>query len=99
MASKVNPLAEFPDSALIEELARRTRKRAQEKPDDAPWCHDCTNFVFWTAKADPPSDHNPCRLGHKVKFKAPENASEAHSGECGFYRVVCEDREERTEAK
>lgn len=95
MASKVNPLAEFPDSALIEELARRTRKRAREKPDDAPWCSDCKNFIFWLHKSDPPDDHNPCRLKHKMKFKEPENLSDAHSGDFGFYRVVCDDREGR----
>lgn len=88
-------LSTVPDHLLIEELARRARKRARTKPDDLSYCDECVHFRFWTEHSDPPNGYNPCALNHKMVFQPPENDSGAFSGDFGFFRAVCEDREAR----
>lgn len=86
-------LREFSTDQLIEELARRRNASAVNKPRE--WCEDCAHFRPWiegdTPEAPTPADYNPCRKGHVMRFRAPEEIDE----EYGFYRTVCPDRTAR----
>ena len=88
-------LSSIPDELLIEELARRARKRAQTKPDGVPYCEECVHFRYFTGNKYLPNNYNPCGLKHVLAFHSPEDDSAALSGDFGFLRAVCEDRKER----
>ncbi|MHB0927772.1 MAG: hypothetical protein ACYC3W_02455 [Candidatus Nanopelagicales bacterium] len=84
-------LREFSTSQLIEELARRSNKRGEQKPRD--WCENCTHFIPWiegkTPEAPMPDTHNPCEMQHTMRFQVPECITDDY----GFYRTVCADRQ------
>lgn len=88
-------LSSIPDELLIEELARRARKRAQTKPDGVPYCEECVHFRYFTGNKYLPNNYNPCGLKHVLAFHGPDDDSAALSGDFGFFRAVCEDRKER----
>ncbi len=77
----------YSDAQLIEELARRQRRRDRE--GDVPWCDECANFRPWRGDGDAPDTFNPCSKGHRLKFR---DAGTYASLDFGFYRLVCEDR-------
>jgi hypothetical protein len=87
-------LRDYSTQQLLEEMARRARNSATEKP--AAWCHDCTHFVAWCDKVpaprkDCPDTYNPCTKGHTMRFMAPEGYPDGD--DCwGFYMPVCADR-------
>jgi len=85
-------LSQFSENELLEELARRKNER--EKEPQITYCDDCRNFIPWRDRFDlMPDDYNPCRQGHKMKFKMPAYGEDPH--EFGFYRNVCADRDLR----
>ena len=85
-------LSTVSEGLLIEELARRARNRAPTKPDDVPYCEECTHFRYFTGDKYMPKNYNPCGLKHLMEFQAPVDDSAVLSGDFGFFRAVCEDR-------
>lgn len=86
-------LSTVPEELLIEELARRLRERARTKPDGVPYCDACMHFRFWDGRGREPK--TPCALRHPVAFSPPKDDEAVLSGDYGFFRAVCEDREAR----
>jgi hypothetical protein len=87
-------LRAFSTAQLIEELARRSNERGEQKPRD--WCENCAHFTPWiegrTPHAPMPVDYNPCAKRHVMRFQAPEDFDD----EYGYYRTVCADRQAQT---
>jgi hypothetical protein len=86
-------LDKYTDHQLLEELVRRAN---QGSPHDNPqsFCEDCSNFVIWAKKGEPPESYNPCRLKHYMNFKMPDGYEFTNYG---HYRLVCSDRDIRSE--
>lgn len=62
-----------------------------------PQCDECEHFVAWrNIFQQCPDDYNPCRLGHRMNFKMPENGPH---DEWGLYRRGCRDRKVAPPAK
>lgn len=88
-----NPLRNFSDEALREELARRQRKRGErDERDPFKPCDECAHFIPWSADYDAPEDYNPCGKGHAMTFRVPEYVLDY---DWGYYRRVCRDRAPR----
>lgn len=87
----------YTTAQLIEELARRANQHETKKP--RKWCEDCRRFLTWNDGPTPmlpmPESYNACSAGHAMKFVAPEG----YGDEYGFYRTVCADRVEITDAR
>jgi hypothetical protein len=88
------PLKDYSDGELINELARRNNVREKSRPEK--WCHDCENFKGWDDDLERKhkamtASYNPCQKGHKMQFVMPEDCGDA---DYGFYRRSCEDRDE-----
>lgn len=87
-------LDSFSTSQLLEELQRR--QNAVEATDEiTDWCEDCAHFRFWNGRSEPPKTYNPCGKRHQVRFRTPKSMSDVFDN-CGFYRLVCEDRKPRS---
>ena len=83
-------LDNYTDQALMDELLNRRFEREQGH-DGVRYCVECTRFVPWQKRSDPPDTYNPCSAGHKMNFRMPEEWEGPH-GEYGFYRRICSDR-------
>lgn len=94
MSKGRSQLGDFSDAELIEELARR--KNQVEPEQIKHWCNDCKNFVIWKGdERKMPESYNPCSKKHVMSFRVPGMDEDPYTEDCGFYRVVCEDRNEQ----
>ena len=83
-----NPLKNFSDDRLLEELVRRRNVRA-DRDERMPLklCDECRHFDAKEVRRDVWE----CKKGHQMKFRMPEGG-DPKPGEWGFYRRVCPDR-------
>ncbi len=89
-------LDQFTTDDLLAEIVRRRNDKAKS---EAPrkWCDDCKNFKGWEKIGDAPDDYNPCLKHHSMSFRVPKLYDDPYSFSWGFFRRVCEDRNEMTE--
>jgi hypothetical protein len=80
-------LQKFETRDLVAELARRMGMAVLGRPER--FCETCAQFKQRPSER---SKANPCQRGHRMDFWMPEHPND---DEYGYYRVGCDDREER----
>lgn len=75
---KLVDLSRVPTAQLTDELARRAA-RLDRYRDAKPrrYCDVCQMFTC---------SREQCDLGHKIRFRVPDDMGEAVRSECGWYR-------------
>jgi hypothetical protein len=82
---------DYTNEQLRAELVRRAGPKGQPKVVPIKHCDECLNFVSVSLSERVPDTYNPCRLGHAMNFRYPQDGP--NDTDWGFYRRSCLDRE------
>lgn len=84
-------LQDFTDAQLLAEVGRRLARASGEFLA----CTTCARFRPGGYGA--PDSYNPCKAGHDMEFRMPDDANYPDADAWGFTRPGCESREECAE--